>query len=98
MNWKHVVIAVVSLALVVAGVVFFTRQDLGTADQYASVASFFVGLLGLVLTTVSLASQRKPEGHTTNTTINNAQVVQGPRSVAYVNPPTPESDTTPPSE
>jgi len=44
----------VSAVLIGVGAFFFAWQDLSTADQYASVASFFVGVLGLVVATLSL--------------------------------------------
>lgn len=49
---------VISAALVAVGVIFFARQDLGTADQYASVASFFVGFVGVVLSLWSFLASR----------------------------------------
>lgn len=81
-----------SAALIGVGVAFFVRQDLGAADQYASVASFFVGTLGLVISALSLIRGRSertdpaPGGHTSNVIINNATAVQtGDHSTMHVN-------------
>lgn len=44
----RVVVLVLSALLLCGGVVWFAVRDLGAADQIASVASFLVGLTGLV--------------------------------------------------
>jgi hypothetical protein len=45
-----------AVMLVAAGI-FFVSQDLGAADQYASVASFF---LALILGAISILRRRQP--------------------------------------
>jgi hypothetical protein len=48
----------ISAALVAVGI-FFARQDLGTADEYASVASFFLALVGAAASVVSRLRSRE---------------------------------------
>jgi len=49
-----------SLAFVLAGVFFATRQSLGEADQYASVGSFLLALATLGGTAIVAARRRGP--------------------------------------
>lgn len=62
---KQIWLAIASVALVSASAIFFTMQDLSTADQYASVASFFVGLVGLALAALSYLANRTTPNATT---------------------------------
>ena len=49
-----------SLAFVLAGVFFATRESLGAADQYASVGSFLLALATLGATALIAARKRGP--------------------------------------
>jgi hypothetical protein len=61
---RRLVAVMCSLAFVGTGA-FFALQDLGTAVKYAGVGSFFIGLVGLVMSGASLAvairGARQPE-------------------------------------
>lgn len=88
-------LAMLAGAVVLVGCgVFFALQDLGRADQYASVASFFLGLVTAIGSVLALA-RTKPKGQqadpsrqnqpptrgaTFNFLRNNGVVVQGDRS------------------
>jgi hypothetical protein len=53
-------IGLVVFAVLTAGLgIFFLNQDLGTADQYASVASFFVSLLALGMSIAPLLANTR---------------------------------------
>jgi hypothetical protein len=60
--------------------VFFALQDLGHADQYASVASFFLALLTAIGSVVALARSKSKEQHA-----DGSQENQRPRRGPAVN-------------
>jgi hypothetical protein len=74
--------------------VFFAVQDLGHADQYASVASFFLALLTAIASAVALARSKSKEEHaegqrprrgpTVNLAWRNEHVQQGDGTVANI--------------
>jgi hypothetical protein len=73
----RVAMASMVLAVVFAGLgVFFINQDLGTADQIASVASFFVGLAALVLAVVSMVMARRTPPDASRVTISRSKNIQ----------------------
>jgi membrane protein implicated in regulation of membrane protease activity len=85
-----------AVVLVACGV-FFAFQDLGHADQYASVASFFLALLTAIASAVALArskrkeqsadsteSQRSGRRGALNVAIGNTNVQQGDGNSAEV--------------
>ncbi|MFS8096792.1 hypothetical protein LFM09_06580 [Lentzea alba] len=73
----RIALLVLSIVVIAVAIVFFVNQDLGSADQYASVASFFVGLAGLAVAVWSLVTARQP-GSTV--TFGHADVVQTERN------------------
>jgi hypothetical protein len=73
----RVAMASMVLAVIFAGLgVFFINQDLGTADEIASVASFFVGLAALVLAVVSMVKARRTPPDTPHVTISRSKNIQ----------------------
>jgi hypothetical protein len=78
--------------------VFFAFQNLGHADQYASVASFFLALLTAIASAVALARSKSKEqradgreenqpprrGPTVNLAWGNEHVQQGDGTVANI--------------
>ncbi|HEY3015383.1 MAG TPA: hypothetical protein VGJ41_09765 [Nocardioides sp.] len=91
------VLLAVSAVLVAVGI-FFASQDLGTADQYASVASFFLALVGVAVAIVARFRSRQgaagsteaqpdrpePKGGTVNLAIGNTYLQQGSNNVMNV--------------
>jgi hypothetical protein len=85
-------------AVLVGCGLFFAFQDLGRADQYASIASFFLALLTTVGSLLALARSKPKEksaegskehqpagpGPNYNVALWNENVQQGPWSVANV--------------
>jgi len=54
-------IALLALSVLLAGLgVFFFLQDLGTATNYAGIGTFFVGVVGLAISTATLAISMPP--------------------------------------
>ena len=86
-----------AIVLVACGV-FFAFQGLGHADQYASVASFFLALLTAIASAVALARSKSKErradgsednrpsrwGPTVNLAWRNQHVQQGDGTVANI--------------
>jgi hypothetical protein len=86
-------------AVLVGCGVFFAFQNLGHADQYASVASFFLALLTAIVSVLALTRSKRNEqraessrqnhppgrGWTLNLFRKNGVVVQGDRSVVTIN-------------
>ncbi len=86
-----------AVVLVACGV-FFAFQNLGHADQYASVASFFLALLTAIGSVVALARSKSKEQHadgseenqlsrrgpTVNLAWGNEHVQQGDGTVANI--------------
>lgn len=92
-------LAMLACAAVLTGCgIFFALQNLGKADQYASVASFFLALLSAAVSVLSLArsrpkdqndsgteeSQHDRRGTTVNFAWDNEIVQQGPGAVANI--------------
>lgn len=76
----RIALLVLSVVVIAVAVAFFVNQDLGSADQYASVASFFVGLAGLAVAVWSLVTAREP---TQTVTVGKTDIFQnGPNAVA----------------
>jgi hypothetical protein len=66
-------------ALVLAGAgVFFAVQDLGTANEYASIASFFLALLTAAGSLLSLARAKTKQSAATSKKPRNTQSAHGP--------------------
>jgi len=93
-------------AVLVGCGVFFALQNLGHADQYASVASFFLALLTAIGSAVALARSKPPEQSTEGSqqsrprrgwVLNffgwNRVVIHGNRSVVNINDGTAEMPT-----
>ena len=61
----RLVVAIVSVLLVGLGAFLFAALDRSAADQYASVASFVVGLVGIGLTAWSIHRRDEPSAPNT---------------------------------
>lgn len=58
MRVRVVIISLVFAAIFVGLGIFFLRQDLSTADQIASVGSFFVALIALTIAVISMLGKQ----------------------------------------
>ena len=79
-------LAMLAVAVVLAGCgIFFALQDLGTANGYASIASFFLALLIASGSVISL-DRSKPKDRTDSSSKENPDAIfSGPVNVAFDN-------------
>jgi hypothetical protein len=80
-------LAMLAVAVVLTGCgVFFALQDLGTASEYASIASFFLALLTASGSVISRAQSRpKDLTDSSSSRENPGSVPGGPVNVAFDN-------------
>jgi hypothetical protein len=79
-------LAMLAVAVVLAGCgVLFAFQDLGTANEYASIASFFLALLVASGSVISLARSRPKDRAGSSSEENPGVMPNGPVNVAFDN-------------